>query len=578
MVLALVLVAPPGVARAQISPGPLAAAHGSLEGTRRCVECHGAGGTAQMTARCLACHEEIAWLVRRERGLHAKVAKQACGSCHPDHAGQEFALISWPDGSRDRFDHRRAGWPLDGGHAKVKCADCHMPKYRVSPAARLSDRKGPDWGWVGLERACISCHADPHKGQLGRACADCHVTSSWRTVNRAGFNHDRTRYPLRGAHVTVRCEKCHDFSSGKVVRSAGFATCTACHADAHAGTATLAGRPVDCESCHNVQGWRPSTYTVAAHARTRYPLEGRHRDVGCDKCHVDNPPGVPAVQLGTAGTWMRPPFARCRDCHGEDHGEQLARRADGGPCESCHKVAGWSPATYTIAEHARAGFALEGRHAKVECAACHGPERPGLPALPPRRVLGAAGVALQLAETECAACHADPHQRRYPRCPDCHDARDFRPSTIDIAAHRRYRFALEDAHGAVLCVACHRDMERPRATSSLVLAARTIPRMLFGAPPGGCRGCHETPHGSQFARRSDRGACESCHATAAFRPATRFDHNRHAAFSLKGAHAGVPCARCHPSVRQAGGKTVVIYRPVSSKCESCHGENVRRPA
>jgi hypothetical protein len=60
-----------------------------------------------------------------------------------------------------------------------------------------------------------------------------------------------------------------------------------------------------------------------------------------------------------------------------------------------------------------------------------------------------------------------------------------------------------------------------------------------------------------------------------FRPATRFDHDHDATFSLKGAHAGVPCNQCHPTSRDANGKSVVIYRPVSGKCEACH-KDLRR--
>jgi len=67
-----------------------------------------------------------------------------------------------------------------------------------------------------------------------------------------------------------------------------------------------------------------------------------------------------------------------------------------------------------------------------------------------------------------------------------------------------------------------------------------------------------------------------CHGTDVFRPATHFDHNRDATFALKGAHENVPCDRCHISTRRPDGTTVVIYRPVSGKCEACHGEKVRR--
>ncbi len=563
---------------AQISPGPLAAPHQQLEGALQCTSCHGGGRERkeQMNARCLECHKEITWLVDQGRGLHAGVKDQQCATCHPDHAGRDFALVSWPGGGVARFDHDRAGWPLDGSHKTTKCLDCHKPAFRVSRAAKLSARRGPDWGWVGLERTCVTCHADVHNGRLGIACADCHTTTDFKTIARGKFDHEHTRYPLRGRHRAVACEKCHDFSGGKVVSSPRFANCTDCHKDMHAGTATLAGRIVDCASCHVVDGWQPSTYTVAQHRLAKYALEGRHQQVQCADCHVKNPTGVPAAQLGTAGVWMRPVATTCRDCHGEDHGSQLASRPDGGACNACHTVAGWTPSTFTASRHETLRLKVEGRHAEIACAACHGPDRKGLPALAPAQALGKAGVAFKLKEIECAACHVDPHDGRYPRCVDCHGVRSFKPSTVDLATHKRYRFALDGAHAAVSCVDCHGEMKHPASASSLVLARWVFPRLLFAAPTNGCQGCHENPHGNQFAARMARGGCEVCHGTDAFRPVTRFDHNRDATFSLKGAHENVPCNRCHTSTRMPDGKAVVVYRPVSGKCETCHGEKVRR--
>jgi hypothetical protein len=518
-----------------------------------------------MTVRCLECHREIAWLDEQKRGYHASVQGQACATCHPDHAGQDFALISWPDGSPERFDHSRAGWELTGRHAAAKCADCHTAKFRHAESATRSPRQGPDWGWVGLDRTCTSCHADahhgalgavcttchdtehwkpaprfshattrypltgahltvacdachqaprlhprrdaagalvsvfkpvphaecsachtdPHGGRLGATCSSCHVTTSFTTVNRAGFDHARTRFPLLGRHASVSCERCHDFSpGGKVIRDRPFAACTDCHADAHAGGATVAGRAADCAGCHSVDGWRPATFTVAQHQATRFPLAGRHASVPCADCHVKNPPGVAAAALGSSGVWLRPAMGTCRTCHADAHGGQLAARADSGACESCHTVAGWAP------------------------------------------------------------------------------------STVTLAAHARYRFALDGAHAAVPCVACHRGMTQTVAPSP-------VTRLTFEAPAGGCAGCHTNPHGAQFAARADRGACEGCHDTRAFRPAARFDHARDAAFSLKGAHQAVPCDRCHRTARDAQGHAIVVYRPVPTNCEACHGDKQR---
>jgi hypothetical protein len=200
----------------------------------------------------------------------------------------------------------------------------------------------------------------------------------------------------------------------------------------------------------------------------------------------------------------------------------------------------------------------------------------GLPAQPGTQVLGRAAVALALTEKDCVSCHVDPHDGRLPRCADCHGLRTFRPSTLDVVAHQRYKLPLEGAHRAVPCLACHKEMRHPATTSSLALAGWSFPRLRFSAPAGGCAGCHESPHGGQFDRRSDHGACESCHGVDAFRPATRFDHDHDAAFSLKGAHAHVPCSRCHMSSSGPGGTPAVKYRPVSGKCEVCHDQNVRR--
>ena len=535
-----------------------------------------------MTSHCLECHKEIAWLVDRNRGFHAgsAIRSQKCSDCHPDHAGREFNLIKWPTGDLKTFDHASTGWPLDGGHVKPACADCHKVKYRAGPAAKLSARQGADVGWVGLERDCVTCHEDVHHGNLGVTCTKCHVTTSWKTINKSQFDHDKTKYPLRGKHAQVPCEKCHDFSKGKVGSNPPFAKCTDCHKDDHAGTATLAGRMVDCSSCHTVDGWRPSTYTVALHRSAKYALEGKHEQVKCEECHVKHPPNVPPAQLGTAGVQMRPAFAQCTDCHADDHGGQLVRRTDKGACNACHTVKGFKPSTYTVAMHATLRLKLEGRHAEIECKACHGPQRPGLPALPSAQVLGHAGVALTLKEIDCASCHVDPHKGRFsagPRvkakgCLACHDLRTFRPSTADIAAHAQFGFELEGAHRATPCAACHREIQAVVGKrSSLVEGGGGIPVMRFEAKHG-CADCHETPHGRQFATRKDGGKCDACHGVDTFSPATSFDHTRDASFSTKGAHEHVPCNQCHPRDPQGKTPNLLIYKPVSGKCESCHAK------
>ena len=654
----LAMAAVPFVVRAQISPGPLAKPHAELEGSLNCTKCHGTRSGA-MNQACMSCHKEIPALVESGRGLHARNAKAACASCHPDHAGVDFSLVKWPDGSAERFDHRQAGWALEGKHADVKCASCHKTAFRTSPVAALSPRTHGA-GWVGLETNCLSCHedphrkalgdkclachvmtgwkpasgfdhdsssypltgkhadvpcakchtvarlaprtsdkgalipvfkpvshkdcadchADPHKGRLAGSCDKCHVTSSFQTINRKTFDHDATRYPLRGRHAAVACAGCHVGFPSQGMHPA-FGSCNACHYDAHAGKATLAGRTVDCESCHTVDGYRPSTYTVAQHAKSAYPLDGKHAVVKCGACHTTRTVMVAGVSRKQIE--MRPARAVCRDCHADDHAGQLASRADKGACEACHRTAGWKPTTYTTQAHASLKLALDGRHAEIPCSACHAAVRAGLPPLAAPERLGKAKVAFKVPETSCASCHVDAHGGRFSRadqvklyatCAACHDTKHFRPSTYDAAAHAKSAFPLEGAHLAVPCVSCHTDMKGAAFKSTLVLA-KAPATMTFAARHDGCAACHTDPHGDQFAKRRSSGGCESCHGLDAFVPAARFDHDRDASFPLTGAHAKVACASCHKPAPGAS-RASIDYRGLSPKCESCHTQPVRQ--
>lgn len=569
-------------ARAQVSPGPLAAAHRDLDKLTQCFKCHDTRGA--MSDRCVACHTEIGWMMQQNRGLHSRSRAHECASCHPDHAGSDFRMVRWESGSPERFDHRQTGYPLEGKHAAIACRDCHQAKNQRGAVAARIRMKNRSASYLGLERACASCHADPHTGRFGADCAKCHTVSNWRSINETGFDHDRTRYPLRGRHASVTCASCHDPVKAWGQKPA-FAACGDCHRDAHAGRATLAGKPADCATCHTVEGFARSTYTVAQHAKSGYPLEGLHARVACATCHVRLSRGERADVVGTSGVLLRPLHDACVRCHVDAHGGQaaLAKRADRGACEACHTVRGFSPSTYTVAAHAALRLPLAGRHASVACRACHDIARPGLP--PPRDAAkaGTAKFVFAIPETACEACHRDPHAGRFaasgPRpfaggCVACHGTTTWRPSRVDIAAHQRSRFPLQGAHGAVLCAGCHKELSGPPARQTLLLAAKG-PALPFAQERLDCASCHENPHGNQFAKRPDRGACESCHDVERFKPAGRFDHDRDASFRLEGAHARVACARCHAAERTAKGAVMVVYRGVPARCEACHATEVR---
>ncbi|MDX2207130.1 MAG: hypothetical protein SFU57_05765 [Gemmatimonadales bacterium] len=234
---------------------------------------------------------------------------------------------------------------------------------------------------------------------------------------------------------------------------------------------------------------------------------------------------------------------------------------------------------YERALHAATALPLDGAHAAASCMSCHGTNRPGLPAIRAEAGAGSAEVVFRLSERTCAECHADPHRadsagKAPVDCAACHTTRAFRESTVNVADHARFKFALDGAHRAVACAACHTGLtKRPGATPSsgptLLHEAqpKTVP--LRAVKGTSCAACHETPHDVQFETRMDGGRCDACHRTESFDTTPAFDHGRDSQYPLDGAHAGVSCDRCHRS-ETVGGVKRTRYRPLPHRCEDCH--------
>jgi len=555
-------------ARGQVSPGPLAAAHHDLEGNRQCFQCHPpAGSGGRMDDRCLACHGEIASLRSQNRGLHARVTTQKCAQCHPDHGGRDFQLVVFAEGSPATFDHARAGYALEGAHARLECRSCHSVANQRDPVVARMKVKDHARSWLGLQAQCASCHVDPHRGQLGLDCAGCHAMAAWKPAER--FDHAKTDYPLTGKHATLACASCH--LAANVVTASDAAghplpqwkplaheQCSSCHRDPHAGRFGP-----ECARCHVTDDFHTLREGGFDHDKTRYPLRGRHATLACAQCHD------PRTAFGA-----KPAFARCLDCHRDAHGGQAMRGGAVRDCADCHDVNGFQSSTFTVAAHGATAFPLAGAHARASCASCHGKLPAGAAG-----AMGSARVPLHPPHAECTDCHADPHRGRFAAggararnegCTSCHGMEHFAPSRVDAAVHAGFAYALEGAHRAVPCAGCHTELAASRPAGFSSLKGTPQRALAFSDARRRCAECHRSPHGDQFEARKDHGACESCHGLDAFAPASRFDHDRDASFKLEGAHAKTPCARCHPSARAADGTRRVTYRPISGRCESCH--------
>jgi hypothetical protein len=274
---------------------------------------------------------------------------------------------------------------LLGRHAAAPCADCHKPAaaatvYRVPFAA------------------CTNCHKDPHQGQLTAAgrCEDCHTVERFRPAVFTLARHDRTRFPLRGAHAAVSCVDCHSKGKGRPEEATYRFTdlsCGGCHADPHRGefasrmaVKNAAGAAAGCEACHTDRTWRD--IAKFDHATTRFPLTGSHRAAACERCHA-------ATALSTGlrqADYSRAPL-ECAGCHPDIHGGQFAAIVAESGCAACHTTGKWKPATF---DHSRTRFALTGAHAGVPCGDCHKTLRETAG----RMVLFYKPVSL-----ECSSCH-----------------------------------------------------------------------------------------------------------------------------------------------------------------------------
>ncbi|HWJ95179.1 MAG TPA: cytochrome C, partial [Telluria sp.] len=119
-----------------------------------CASCHLTPRFRDAARECAACHQKA--------DVHKGSLGAACESCHNV---RDWRL--W------RFSHdRQTKYPLEGAHAKLRCAACH-----ASPAPA-----GQPIAAVGLD--CIACHAkdDEHERAYGTRCEQCHQPTRWKEI------------------------------------------------------------------------------------------------------------------------------------------------------------------------------------------------------------------------------------------------------------------------------------------------------------------------------------------------------------------------------------------------------------
>ena len=445
-------------------------------------------------------------------------APATCAGCHFDeHRGQVgndcqkcHDASAWKPATKG-FDHAQTRYPLQGAHAKVPCAKCHAPV--TDPEGRHSFPQAVAPTYARLKpipfQLCTDCHKDPHQARFGALCVTCHLVEGWKVMKgQAGAEktafHDKTRYPLRGAHVQVDCKACHgpwDAQAKAKYKDVPFGACTDCHLDSHVGQLGAKGSPkAACDRCHAVQGWVPVRFERAEHQTTRYPLDGAHVAVACDRCHAKDPalaqkvpPAVRAemrrehrpVKVSEASL-VRPadgqPFdgRRCATCHRDVHQGQFEKRMAVEGCAACHDTASFARTRF---DHARdTKFRLDGKHGRTACASCHATAK-GKDGKPYVRYAGA--------PVDCARCHADPHAAQFAvkkvtACASCHGVEDWKKLKF-VHAEPFTTYELVGKHAQATCAKCH---------PVVAVGKQEIRR--YKPVPRDCQGCHADFHKGAF--------------------------------------------------------------------------------
>lgn len=336
---------------------------------------------------CIDCHKNI----HKEQFTH-KFSRMPCSECH---STSSFKSIQ-------KFNHNATRFRLTGRHKEIEknCKQCHKPSSKM--LATKPPRRAKKFVFEGVEKDfCSECHSNVHKDQFhskfsNMACSQCHTTKDFG--KRTAFDHDRTRFDIRGKHKELKCEECHTQTKSLLTKKPKRLAhrfifsdlykrdCQTCHKDPHKGD--MGNR---CSNCHEETAWKKSL-----DFHKNFSLKGIHYTLTCDECHVED-----RALSGLS--------ENCIFCHRKDdvHAGTLPN------CVDCHRQYFWE---MTAFRHSMSLFPLRGAHRGLDCTECHSTGH-------------YQGVA-----SECRDCHqADAAAVTTPlhnsaaffNCEDCHNQFSF---------------------------------------------------------------------------------------------------------------------------------------------------------
>jgi len=308
--------------------------------------------------------------------------------------------------------------------------------------------------------------------------------------------------------MSDRCVVCHkDISTqwqdpstlhGNLHKNAPSLTCQNCHPDHRGPNASLTDL-TKADVSHDAFG-----YALKAH---QVKTDGS--PFTCVDCHATNYTKFDQNVCATCHQLVKADFM------------QAHIQAYGTGCLACHD--GIDSYGHTF-NHNSVAFQLTGKHIQLTCAQCH---------------TGARTIAdLKATPQDCNSCHAkdDKHKGQFGNaCGACHTPDGWLPASFDHS-----KFPLTGGHAGLACTSCHKSG-------------------IFTGLSSACASCHADPafHAGLFTGT----ACDQCHTTVAWTPATYNGAHPGGCDGNCIDHRGASCNDCH---------TVNL---MTATCLKCHDSN-----
>ncbi len=575
-------------------------------GTTDCGDCHTPGTFAtgtfdhtvidMGTTRCDSCHDDVTATGMANFNDHIPLAASSpadCDVCHnPTHDANNYETFASTTAFPVNMVHEDVGVDISicaschngtistgksTGHVPTRsldCGDCHVNTLNYTDFA-LSSWDHAAIG-AGSDTDCASCHAagyataksSPHIPSVSE-CSVCHTNTTaggFATNNFRTAVHDAYTTGCEGCHVSTYfpdnaaaykaashlptdqdCYFCHTASAADFTDYSNFAhtgitsNCASCHdGSANNVAANAVGEPsddihnpitADCSICHTTgNNWVDTAYV------NHDSLD--ILNVRCDNCHngtFNDFPPYPVIKgknfiPNSSNTNTHPTTSSdCIVCHSSD---PVADFKDGG------------------VDHSSAAVQAQ------RCDACHN---------------GTDAIGLADHATHIPV----PAIAMYDDCDGCHTAgASFTPSTFLQGGHAGITDNCESCHngnyetegtngalgknvGHVVtssdCSACHNTSEFAGA----VFDHSTV----VGEP---CASCHSVASDGSHIPYSTGFDCAECHTSAAFKPASKYDHSQNS--------SSIRCDTCHDDQTYAASATqkTADHIDTNADCGSCH--------